>query len=59
MNPEFQTPHELARHGVTSQSAYHDVKDEPTLFETEKEWEKEWKGMPEFVQGTSLCVSLA
>ena len=28
-----------------------DIKDEPTLFESETEWQKEWKGMPEFVQG--------
>lgn len=28
-----------------------DIKDEPTLFENEAEWQKEWKGMPEFVQG--------
>lgn len=27
------------------------IKDEPVLFETEADWQREWQGMPEFQQG--------
>lgn len=49
--PKFQTPHERKRHGAVSSSVLLDIKDEPTLFENEVEWQREWKGMPEFEQG--------
>jgi hypothetical protein len=46
---KFQTPHERNRHGGTG-AELSDVKGAPMLFESEPEWQKEWKGMPEFVQ---------